>query len=200
MPVPARQSQAAQQVSQTREFLRPRRGLRWAWWTVTEALSLHDIRDATAFVAAIAVKSPLKLSWHDDADLRESCSASSGFSLRSTNPGQALSASPVGPAPFSDCAVSTGAGNGSDARVGSSPNTFTNGHGPSSFVSTTASLPLSTALSPRGMAIARQIGTRLSEGFSETEIARELGTSSSSISQLLSELREELVVSPSRPV
>jgi predicted transcriptional regulator len=35
------------------------------------------------------------------------------------------------------------------------------------------------------MAIARQIGTRVSEGFSETEIARELGTSSSSVSQLL---------------
>ena len=45
-----------------------------------------------------------------------------------------------------------------------------------------------------------RLGLGLSEGFSETEIARELGTSSSSVSQLLGELREELVVRAGRPV
>ena len=58
-------------MSQTRECFRGRVEVFDEAWTVAETLSLHDVRDATAFVAAIAVKSPLRLEWHDDADLRE---------------------------------------------------------------------------------------------------------------------------------
>jgi DNA-binding CsgD family transcriptional regulator len=47
-------------------------------------------------------------------------------------------------------------------------------------------------ISPRGMAIARQIGTRLAEGYTPNEIARELQTSSSSILRLIAELQAEL--------
>jgi hypothetical protein len=47
-------------------------------------------------------------------------------------------------------------------------------------------------LSPRGTAIAKQVGTRLSEGYSPREIACELQTSSSSVSLLLAELQAEV--------
>ena len=47
-------------------------------------------------------------------------------------------------------------------------------------------------LSPRGEAIARQIATRLVEGYSEREIAVELGTSRSWVCARLTELRDEL--------
>ena len=41
------------------------------WWFLAERLEFWDVRDAAAFVGGIVVKSPLRLSWHDDADLRE---------------------------------------------------------------------------------------------------------------------------------
>ncbi len=39
----------------------------------------------------------------------------------------------------------------------------------------------------------RQIGTRMAEGFSETEIARELGISRHSVMAMLDQTRAELV-------
>jgi hypothetical protein len=42
------------------------------------------------------------------------------------------------------------------------------------------------------MAIARQIGTRLLDGYTPREIAKELGTSTVSVSALVDELRREL--------
>ena len=49
-----------------------------------------------------------------------------------------------------------------------------------------------STLSPRGTAIARQIGTRLLEGYTPREIASELGTSTRWVSSRLDELRAEL--------
>jgi DNA-binding NarL/FixJ family response regulator len=62
--------------------------------------------------------------------------------------------------------------------------------GPSSSRSTTP--PDFTLLSPRSQAIARQIGTRLAEGYSKSEIAAALGISPRSVWLLVSELRDEL--------
>jgi DNA-binding CsgD family transcriptional regulator len=47
-------------------------------------------------------------------------------------------------------------------------------------------------LSERGQAILRQVGTRLSEGYTPGEIGRELGISKSSVLGLVDELRTEL--------
>ncbi len=47
-------------------------------------------------------------------------------------------------------------------------------------------------LSPRGRAILRTIVLPMSAGYSEAEVASELGISRRSISMLLDELREEL--------
>jgi len=46
-----------------------------------------------------------------------------------------------------------------------------------------------TKVSPRGQAIARQIGTRLSEGYSPTEIGIEFGTSTKWVLTRIAELR-----------
>jgi DNA-binding CsgD family transcriptional regulator len=69
----------------------------------------------------------------------------------------------------------------------------TNGRGASSSVSTTPKLEVDwTRLSPRGTAIARQIGSRLLEGYSPREIGRQLGTTTRWVSNRLDELRDEL--------
>ena len=49
-----------------------------------------------------------------------------------------------------------------------------------------------STLSPRGTAIARQIGTRVLDGYTPREIASELGTSTKWVSTRLDELRVEL--------
>jgi DNA-binding CsgD family transcriptional regulator len=49
-----------------------------------------------------------------------------------------------------------------------------------------------TMLSPRGQAILRTVASPLSEGYSSTEIARGLGTSTHWVSKRLNELRAEL--------
>jgi hypothetical protein len=48
------------------------------------------------------------------------------------------------------------------------------------------------ALPPRGQAILRVIATPISARFSPHEVANSLGISTSSVSKLLAELREEL--------
>ena len=161
---------------------------------MTETLWLHDIRDATAFVAAIAVKSPLRLEWHDDADLREYLLGELWIlSTRYDATASSISFA-TWPATRSGSGSSTGRGSASADRDGSFEVTSTNGHGPNSSALTTSSVSIFwSGLSPRSTAILRQVGTRLLEGYSEIEIGRELGTSSSSISQLLRELRAELV-------
>jgi DNA-binding CsgD family transcriptional regulator len=56
-------------------------------------------------------------------------------------------------------------------------------------------------LSERGQAILRQVGTRLSEGYTPGEIGRELGISRRLVLALVDELRTETIrLSPSRPV
>jgi DNA-binding NarL/FixJ family response regulator len=94
---------------------------------------------------------------------------------------------------ISDSEQSIGSGENTAGRNGASRITPTHANGHNSSVSThspsTISLDL---LSPRGQAIARQIGTRMVQGFSLTEIARELETSQRSISALVDELRGEL--------
>ena len=67
------------------------------------------------------------------------------------------------------------------------------GHALSSSRSTMPSEIEWTQLSPRGAAIARKIGSRLSDGYTKSEIAIELGTTSSWVSAMLRELRAELV-------
>jgi hypothetical protein len=54
-----------------------------------------------------------------------------------------------------------------------------------------------STLSPRSLAIARQIGTRLSEGYSPTEIGIEFGTSTRWVLTRIVELRRELEAGPS---
>jgi DNA-binding CsgD family transcriptional regulator len=49
-----------------------------------------------------------------------------------------------------------------------------------------------TALSPRGTAILRLIARPISEGYSQREIARRLGTTGRWVSDRLDELRDEL--------
>jgi DNA-directed RNA polymerase specialized sigma subunit len=49
-----------------------------------------------------------------------------------------------------------------------------------------------TRLSRRGQAILLQVATRIGERYSTSEVAAQLNTSSSSISRLLRELRDEL--------
>src|SRR5207249_756179 len=78
-----------------------------------------------------------------------------GNSPDGTTPG-AVSASAPSPRPLSNSDSSTSNGQHTAERSGSSRATPTNGQGSSSSHSTTASLPLSTTLSPYGVAIARQ--------------------------------------------
>jgi len=66
----------------------------------------------------------------------------------------------------------------------------TNGNGPS--LSRWPSSIDPAALSPRALATLRQIATRLSEGFTLYETARELGIRPSYAERLLDDLRDEL--------
>jgi DNA-binding NarL/FixJ family response regulator len=77
---------------------------------------------------------------------------------------------------------------------GNSKIASTNGSSPRSSVSTTSSLPIPwEMLSQRAEATLRQIGSRMTEGYSETEIAVELGISRHSVMARLAEARAELV-------
>src|SRR5215208_5778349 len=69
----------------------------------------------------------------------------------------------------------------------------TNGSSPSSSHSTTATMVVNwEGLSKRGAALMRQVGIPASEGYSERQIATELQTSKSWVSEALGELQAEL--------
>lgn len=110
----------------------------------------------------------------------------SGKAVEPTSPASARSRSGAGSLTGND--PDTG-------PAGSLPTRSTNGRDPSSSVSmqTTATIVIRwEELSERGAALMRQVGTRICEGYSETEIAKELQTSTRSISAALVELQDEL--------
>jgi DNA-binding NarL/FixJ family response regulator len=77
---------------------------------------------------------------------------------------------------------------------GSSKIAPTSANGLSFSVSTTSSLLIPwEMLSQRAEATLRQIGTRMAEGYSETEISVELGISRHSVIARLDEVKAELV-------
>jgi hypothetical protein len=97
-----------------------------------------------------------------------------------------------GPAQLSARDSSTGSANASVGRNGSSAIEPTNGHAQKSSVSTIPSEVNWSTLSERGQAILRQVGTRLSEGYTPGEIGHELGISRRLVLGLVDELRTEL--------
>jgi DNA-binding NarL/FixJ family response regulator len=81
-----------------------------------------------------------------------------------------------------------------DAPGGSSQTASTNGNGRSSSAST-PTIPTELhwqAFSERGQAILRLIAIPISNGYSEREIARELGTTRRWVFDRLAELRDEV--------
>jgi DNA-binding NarL/FixJ family response regulator len=79
-------------------------------------------------------------------------------------------------------------------RSGSSKIAPTSANGLSFSVSTTSSLLIPwEMLSQRAEATLRQIGSRMTEGYSESEIARELGISRFSVIARLDEAKAELI-------
>src|SRR5215208_5954027 len=79
------------------------------------------------------------------------------------------------------------------APAGPSRIASTNGSSPSSSHSTTATMVVNwEGLSTRGAALMRQVGIPVSEGYSERQIATELQTSKSWVSEALGELQAEL--------
>jgi hypothetical protein len=114
----------------------------------------------------------------------------------STRPG---AASTLGRTSSPPAVLPTGSGSDTDDRAGFGPVTPTNGNGRRSSASSSRSATALLAsefdwetLSERSAAILRLIALPMSVGFSEVEIASELGISRRSVSILLDELREEL--------
>lgn len=74
----------------------------------------------------------------------------------------------------------------------SSTTASSNGHGPSSSASTIPTELRWEQLSDRSQAILRVVAARIMLGYSEREIALELGTTRRWVSSRLDELRDEL--------
>ena len=155
------------------------------------ALQLYDVRDAEAFVAAIANRSQLGVGPDDSEDLRQYLLTELWVLSTRYEPGGVN---------FSAWAIATLRLRVIDwqrQRFGRRRWKFsgapTNGRESRPSVTTTSSLPIPWGqLSPRTEATLRQIGSRLVEGFSPKEIANEFGTSSSLVLARMAEAQAEL--------
>jgi hypothetical protein len=154
------------------------------------ALKLHDIDDAAQFVAIIVTRSGLRLSFHDREDSNSFSWSKFGGSASATSPESSGEDLRSGPTSLSASASSTGKGNDSGGLGGEV--TSESSHGSSASTPTIPTEIVWETLSKRGQAILRQVGTRLSDGYTPSEIGRELGISRSSVSSLVDELRTEL--------
>jgi hypothetical protein len=118
-------------------------------------------------------------------------SARRGESLRGLTPTAELASRP-----FSTGGFGVATSTGSEAKAGPAGSFLagehTSGRSPSSSRSTTETPIEWERLSERGQAILRVVGARTWLGYSEAEIASELGTSRRWVSSRLDELREEL--------
>jgi hypothetical protein len=109
----------------------------------------------------------------------------------SSEPWKPVTPTPSAPAgsgqtPFtSESGQSPTASNGKQAQAAKTQGTAPQARGTSSEVNW-------HALSPRSRAILRTIAIPISAGFSEAEVANMLGTSTSSVSSWMAELRDEL--------
>ena len=118
------------------------------------------------------------------------CSSSPGSSPRNSIPAEAALPPSSSPAADGQSPTTTEAAIAPD---GSSKTASTNGPGPSSSHSTTATIVIRWAeLSERGQALLRTVGVPISVGYSEREIARGLGMPTRWVSEALVELQDEL--------